>query len=598
MIIKQLKILFDIRERIKILIIFLANIFSTILELIGIGSIPIFALIIVDLDKFILRMSEYISIDFLEGVSNQSITIYAACILGAIFIFKNIFIFYTHFIQASLLKSLRSSTSNKLFKHYITLPYLQIMNKNPATLIKTVETDVSFTYICVQAYLMMFKESLVLLSIFILLFVTDPIISIFSILLIGIPVLIFYLFYRKNLKTKGEIAQKSMDKKMKLINESFGLIKETKIMNRENFFIKYFFKINQKVEELQLFAHMIAISPRLFLEVMALMAVATVCAILIFLGNTPDTILPIITLLSVSVIRLIPSFTTISTSFTNLRYRGPSMRIVISELETYEANKAALEKDLKINKNLDNKNTQLKKSILLEGVSFNYDNREKIAVNNINIDIKKGSIVGIIGKSGSGKSTLVDIILGLIDPKKGNVYIDDKNIDSFKKSWQKQIGYIPQDIYLLDDSIINNIVFGIDESEINENLINDVIKLAQLEKLINSLPNKLETVVGNRGIKLSGGERQRIGIARALYKNPNIMIFDEATSALDIENENMILEEIYENKKEKTILIISHRNNTVKYCDIIYVMEEGKIVDQGSFKKIMEKNHNLRENKF
>ena len=231
-------------------------------------------------------------------------------------------------------------------------------------------------------------------------------------------------------------------------------------------------------------------------------------------------------------------------------------------------------------------------------MSFNYDNREKIAVNNINIDIKKGSIVGIIGKSGSGKSTLVDIILGLIDPKKGNVYIDDKNIDSFKKSWQKQIGYIPQDIYLLDDSIMNNIVFGIDESEINENLINDVIKLAQLEKLINSLPNKLETVVGNRGVKLSGGERQRIGIARALYKNPNIMIFDEATSALDIENENMILEEIYENKKEKTILIISHRNNTVKYCDVIYVMEEGKIVDQGSFKQIMEKNHNLRENKF
>ena len=597
MINRNLKILFGFKDRIKLLMMFIANIFSAIFELIGIGSVPIFAMIIVDVDKFTLKISEYISTDIFEGMPNQSITIYAACIMILIFIFKNILLFFINLTQARLLKNLRSVTSNKLFKYYITLPYLEIMNKNPATLIRTVETDVSFTYICVQAYILLFKESLVLLSIFILLFLVDPIISGFSFLLIGIPVLLFYAYYRSSLKTKGEIFQKSMNQKMKTINQSFGLIKETKIMSREDFFLKYFFKINQKVEELGLFSFMISVSPRLFLEVMALISVASISVILIFLGKSPETILPIISLLSVSVIRFIPSFTTISTSLTNLRFRTPSLNLIANELEKYEAIKSSLEKNLKENQNFKDKNTELKKNILLKGVSFNYESRDKIAVNNVNIDIKKGSIVGIIGKSGSGKSTLVDIILGLLNPKKGNVYIDGKNLNdfNFKKYWQKQIGYIPQDIYLLDDTIRNNIVFGIDERNIDENLINEVIKLAQLEKLVNSLPNKLETIVGNRGVKLSGGERQRIAIARAIYNKPLILILDEATSALDIDNENKILDEIYENKRDKTIIIVSHRNNTVKNCDNIYVMENGRITDNGKFDDVMKKNSFLKE---
>jgi ATP-binding cassette subfamily C protein len=595
MINRNLKILFEFKDRIKLLIMFIANIFSAIFELIGIGSIPIFAMIIVDVDTFMLKISKYVSTDIFEGMSNQTITIYAGSIMILIFILKNVLLFFINLIQARLLKNLRSITSNKLFEYYITLPYLEIMNKNPATLIRTMETDIAFTYMCVQSYIVLFKEFLVLLLIFILLFLVDPIISGFSFLLVGIPVLLFYAYYRSSLKTKGVFLQQSMDQKMKTINQSFGLIKETKIMSREGFFLKYFFKINQKVEELGLFSHMISVSPRLFLEVMALISVASVSIILIYLGRSPETILPIISLLSVSVIRFIPSFTAISTSLTNLRFRTPSLNLITNELKKYEVYKSSFIKNLKENKNFEAKKAELRKNILLKDVSFNYESRDKIAVNNVNIDIKKGSIVGIIGRSGSGKSTLVDIILGLLDPAKGNIYVDDKNLNDFKKSWQKQIGYIPQDIYLLDDTIRNNIVFGIDERNIDENLINEVIKLAQLEKLVNSLPNKLETVVGNRGIKLSGGERQRIAIARAIYNKPLILILDEATSALDIDNENKILDEIYENKKDKTILIISHRNNTVKNCDMIYVMENGRIVDNGKFNDVMKRNSFLKE---
>jgi len=595
MINRNLKILFEFKDRIKLLIMFIANIFSAIFELIGIGSVPIFAMIIVDVDTFMLKISKYVSTDIFEGMSSQTITIYAASIMILIFILKNVLLFFINLIQARLLKNLRSITSNKLFEYYITLPYLEIMNKNPATLIRTMETDIAFTYMCVQSYIVLFKEFLVLLLIFILLFLVDPIISGFSFLLVGIPVFLFYAYYRSSLKTKGVFLQQSMDQKMKTINQSFGLIKETKIMSREGFFLKYFFKINQKVEELGLFSYMISVSPRLFLEVMALISVASVSVILIYLGRSPETILPIISLLSVSVIRFIPSFTAISTSLSNLRFRTPSLNLITNELEKYEVYKSSFRKDLKENQNFEAKKAELRKNILLKDVSFNYESRDKVAVNNVNIDIKKGSIVGIIGRSGSGKSTLVDIILGLLDPTKGNIYVDDKNLNDFKKSWQKQIGYIPQDIYLLDDTIRNNIVFGIDEKNVDENSINEVIKLAQLEKLVNSLPNKLETVVGNRGIKLSGGERQRIAIARAIYNKPLILILDEATSALDIDNENKILDEIYENKKDKTILIISHRNNTVKNCDMIYVMENGRIVDNGKFDDVMKRNSFLKE---
>ena len=209
--------------------------------------------------------------------------------------------------------------------------------------------------------------------------------------------------------------------------------------------------------------------------------------------------------------------------------------------------------------------------------------------------IEKGTSVGIIGRSGSGKSTLVDLILGLLNPNNGKISVDGINIKYNKNLWQKNIGYIPQDIYLLDDTIKNNIVFGIDEEKIDYKLLNESIKTAQLEKFIELSEYKLDTIVGNRGAKISGGEKQRIGIARALYNNPKILIFDEATSALDIDNENKILEEIYDGINDKTLIIISHRNNTVKYCESIYVMEQGEVIDQGSYSKIMERHKYLKD---
>ena len=569
--------------------------FATFFELVSIGSIPAFVMIIVDVDRFISILSPYVPSDFFQGITNQSITIIAASILAIVFLIKNIYLFLIIYFQGKILKDLRFSTSVKLFKYYINLPYIDHLSKNPAILIRTIESDVALAYTYIVSNITLIRESVILISLFILLLVADPLISSFSLLFLGLPILIFYMFYRRTLKSKGAHLQELIGKKFKTINQSLGLIKETKLLNRENFFFSSFFDVTNKAEKINFFSYIMTSTPRLFLEVIALSAVVIVCALLVFIGRPPDAILPIVSLFAISAVRLIPGLNIITSSLTTIRFRKPSFDLIVEEIKKLNSST-----DIKNFKNTENKNNnkiEFKTEILLKDLSFNYKAENKIAINNISMNIKKGTRVGIIGRSGSGKSTLVDIILGLLEPEKGEILVDGTNISKNKRSWQSYIGYIPQDIYLLDDTIKNNITFGIDKKNINEKLLKDSIKIAQLEKFVETSKNKLDTVVGNRGIKISGGEKQRIGIARALYNNPKILIFDEATSALDIDNENKILDEIYEGIGDKTLIIISHRNNTVKYCDLIYVMEQGKIIDQGSYKGIMEKHNYLKENK-
>ena len=325
----------------------------------------------------------------------------------------------------------------------------------------------------------------------------------------------------------------------------------------------------------------------------ALISVTSVAVLLTILERPSETIIPIISLLAVSAIRLIPGLNLITSSLTTKRLLQEPFDIIVEIVK-----KLNLFNEENLNNNFESNQNRSKKfgnNIKFRDVSYNYPGSKNKAVKDINIEISKGTSVGIIGRSGVGKSTLVDIILGLLKPKSGEIIIDGENVDKEKNIWHTQIGYVPQNIYILDDTIKKNIIFGINEEDVDDNLLSEVIEMAQLKSLVSSLPDNINSLVGNGGAKLSGGERQRIGIARALYNKPDIMVLDEATSSLDMDNENKILSEIYQNKKDKTLIIISHRNNTVKYCDSIYVMENGKVIDDGSFQKIMKKYSYLSE---
>lgn len=591
--IKKLNILFTKKQINKLYLILFASIFATFFEVIGIGSIPVFAMLIIDVESFINNLSLYISVDFLNEIDRNNLKITGASLLVSIFIFKNLYLFLLLFFQGKLLKELRSSTSNKLYQYYIFLPYIQHLNRNPSLLIRSITTDIGMAFVYIQSYIMLIRESLILVALVIFLIVVDPLISFFSLFFLGGSVLLFYYFYKKKLEAKGKNLQIFLGDEIKTVNQSLGAIKETKLLNKEYYFLSYFKKLVQSKESLTFFSYIISASPRLFLEVVALFSVAMISAFLIFFGKTSETILPLISLFAVSAVRFIPALNVITSSLTTIRFREPFFDLVVKEIKNFGSSPALLKKDISaLNYK---KNFKLNNSILVKDVSFDYEAGGRTTLQNINLQIKQGTSVGIIGKSGSGKSTLVDIILGLLEPKKGGVYFDNKNIKNELTLWQKQIGYVPQDIYLLDDTIKNNITFGLKEDEIDEKLLLQTLKIAQLKDFVNLLPNAINTFVGNRGVKLSGGERQRIGIARALYNLPKIMVFDEATSSLDIDNENKILNEIYENRDDKTLIIISHRNNTVKYCDLIYVLENGRLIGQGSFNEIMNKYSYLKE---
>ena len=591
--IEKLNILFTKKQLFKLYLVLLASIFATFFEVIGIGSIPVFAMLITDVEGLINNISQYISIDFINEIDRKTLQITAACLLVLIFLFKNLFLFLLLFLQGKLLKELRSATSNKLYHYYIYMPYIKHLNHNPSILIRSVTSDIKAAFVFIQSYIMMIRESLILAALFIFLVVVDPLISFFLLFFLGIPVISFYNFYKKILKSKGKYLQTLLGDEIKTVNQSLGAIKETKLFNKEYHFLSYFKNLVQKKENLSFFAYLISGSPRLFLEVMALFSVALISAFLILFGKTPEAILPLISLFAVSAVRFIPALNVITASLTTIRFLQPSFDLVTKEIKKLKSSSILFKRDTTTQ--IEAKNFKLNDAIIMKDISFDYEEGMRATLRNINLQVKKGKSVGIIGKSGSGKSTLVDIMLGLLEPQKGGVYFDDKNIKNELSLWQKQIGYIPQDIYLLDDSIKKNITFGLKDDEIDEKLLLQTLKIAQLKDFVDTLPDAINTFVGNRGVKLSGGERQRIGIARAMYNLPKIMVFDEATSSLDIENENKILDEIYENRDDKTLIIISHRNNTVKYCDLIYVLEDGKLIDQGSFKEIFNKYGYLKE---
>jgi ABC-type multidrug transport system fused ATPase/permease subunit len=315
-----------------------------------------------------------------------------------------------------------------------------------------------------------------------------------------------------------------------------------------------------------------------------------IIVIIYYLVQTNNFInaLPLISLYAFAGYRVLPALQKIYNSITLLRFMGPALDNLLQELKINQ-----LKMTLKKGGSLP-----FKKSIRLKNIYYNYPNTKKLALKNINLEIFAHTTVGLVGTTGSGKTTIVDIILGLLDPQKGTLEIDGKIINNEnKKSWQQTIGYVPQHIYLFDDTISSNIAFGINKENINQKSIERAAKVANLhEFIINDLPLGYKTIIGERGIRLSGGQRQRIGLARALYHNPKVLVLDEATSAMDNVTENSIMKEIYKLRKDTTIILIAHRLTTVKDCDVIFLLDKGKLKNQGTFQELIKRSKLFSKN--
>ena len=558
--IKKLKIILP--KNLIISLYFLTFFFfiSIILEMLSIGIIiPFLGVLSGNSSSLILKeFSNYIGIFFGNKYGLINILLF---LIFVIFTLKTIFLTTFSFLQNKIVTNVRLFVTNKLYEVYLFQSYNFFLNRSSSVLIRNIsETDLIAKY--VKNLALLINEILVFTSITILLLIVAPIPTISIICIIGSASLFIFKFSKKNLYFLGKNRIFFFARRLKSLQDTFGLIKEIKIYNRsENY--KYIFNYNNKeIVKSDFMQSFIDSLPRYLLEWMIIIASLILCSALLFLGKELSFIITILGLYALSAYRILPSIIRITNSFQFIEYNRPSFDLIFNELQ---------KKYIQDPKTFTYSKTDIYKSIVIKDLYFSHSSIDKKILNNINLKINFGETIGIIGESGIGKTTIINLILGLIKPTSGKILIDNKK-DIFENinQWQNSIGYVPQNIYLSDDTLKQNIAFGIPGNRINMTLLKKSIVQSNLSKFIKNSRLGVDTPIGEFGSKISGGQKQRIGIARALYNDPKILILDESTSSLDIQTEKRIIEEIRLLKNKKTVIIISHRLSSLKYCDSIY----------------------------
>ena len=481
------------------------------------------------------------------------------------------------------------SIGKRLIEGYLHQPYTWFIDQYSSKLGKNILSEVSQVVGgIIMPFITIITQGAVILALLILILIIDTKLAIYSTLTLSLIYGTIYFLIKNYLYRKGAERLKANEVRFSAVSEAFNAIKEIKIFGIENYFINKFDKSAKLYANNLSLIKIIGQLPRYAIEGIAFGALIFLVFILMEKDKVFSDIAPIIALYAFAGYRLMPALQQIYSSFSQLRFSHSTLDILYNDLN--------LIKNLNVPEN--NKTINLKKTILLKNVSYSYPYAESLTLKNIDLSIPALSKVGIVGKTGSGKTTIVDIIMGLLDHKQGNLKIDDKIITvENKRSWQKNIGYVPQQIYLSDNSIKSNIAFGIDQNKIDQSAVESAAKIANLHNfVINELSDGYETLVGEKGVKLSGGQRQRIVIARALYHKPELLILDEATSALDNMTEKAVLDAINNLNKKITIIIIAHRLNTVKNCDKIFLIEKGQLKAQGTFKEVLD-NESFMYNK-
>lgn len=493
----------------------------------------------------------------------------------------------TNYAQLRFTFMRQHSLGKRMIEGYLHQPFSWFLNRHSADLGKNLLSEVSQVISKgINPSLNIIQQTLITLLIFVILILVNFKITLIVSISLGLAYGIIYSFTRNYAKKIGEVRLKASELIFINITEAFGGIKEIKVNGSEKNFVNKYIDPSLKLAKSQALSGLISILPRSALE--AITFGGSILLILYFISQSGNfnEIIPITSLYIFAAYRLMPALQGIYNSANQLRYVKPALDALYEDLKNLKS----------IIPPKDEKKLQLKKNINLKNIIYQYPDSEKIVLNNLNLNIPASSKVGIVGATGSGKTTIVDIILGLLELQKGCLEVDGKLIKkSNLRSWQNSIGYVPQNIFLTDDTISANIAFGVENNKVNQKNVEKAAKIASLhEFVVNELPNKYQTYIGEKGIRLSGGQRQRIGIARALYNNPKLLILDEATSSLDNLTERQVMDAVYNMDKDLTVIIIAHRLSTVKECDNIIVLENGELKNQGTFQALSESSNYFR----
>lgn len=571
---KKLNYILDKRQKINIVVLAVMIFIGGILETLSISAMLPVVWVIIDAES--VQQNKYCqwAMNFLHLQDMHEFIITLLALLMIMYLLKNAYLLWLTSEQNRFISGNRNKIISQVLREFLNRPYEFYLDADIPTVFRLTDSDIPNVFSILMALISLASETVVFVLICGVLVATDWRLVLFLVIISGIVTIVMFKVLKPRLNKLGTTNQAIQSRIAKWRIQAIYGIKDVKVLHRESFFAdnyesngKIGARLNQKYA-------VINAMPRLLIESIFMVSILGYLIVCVAAGDDMKQMIPTLTAFGLAAVRLMPCVNRINTYLTDISYFRPCLDYVYENMNINEISKKTNQTLLPVD---ETKTMQLKNRIELKNIVYAYPNTDTLIFDHADMTVPCGKSIGIMGPSGAGKSTIVDILLGLLKVHEGQILCDGDNVFENYPAWLAQIGYIPQSIYLVDEPIRNNIAFGIADDEIDDNRIWQVLEEAQLKEFIQTLPEGLDTTIGDRGVRLSGGQRQRLGIARALYHNPEILVFDEATSALDNETEAAVMEAINSFHGKKTMVIIAHRLNTIEKCDIIYKVEGGKI---------------------
>ena len=583
-VVRKVLAFFDRRQRIHAGGLLILMVVNGGLEMVGIGLI--FPIITVISDPQYVEKAGYLNRAYLmSGTEDVTEFLFYLCaILIAVFILKNLFQLFVHYRLSKFVWSNRARLAGDFVGNYLRLPFSFLALRNSATMVRNVTVSITALFgSVVKPLLQLFGEIVVVCTILILLLTIAPLATIAAVTILGVALFVVQKILRPRFLYWGQSCNDTYEKMIRLVGQTLSGVKEIRVLGRESFFDSAFRRlvsVNSRSSQ----RYTVAVElPRMFFETVFVVGLFTALMIMLRLNGLSSDVIPVFGLFGMATVRLLPSFNRITLYLSNLRFTRAVLDDLYDDFQMFQVT-------TKQDATAEDDEISFERDVVFQDVSYVFPTAASPSLEDVSLTIGRGETIGFVGPSGAGKTTLINLLLGLLTPTSGRILVDGKPIVGCRRSWQNKLGLIPQDVFMLDDSFKRNIALGLPDSQIDEDKMRDAINLAQLDGLLAKLPDGLNSPVGERGVRLSGGERQRLAIARALYHDAEVLVMDEATSALDAETETAIIQAINHLKGSRTIITIAHRLSTVRDCDRIYFMVDGRIQDSGSFFELAQRN--------
>ncbi len=568
--IQKIRMIFNRTQKIKFIALFCMLFVGSVLELMGVSLILPFVQLVMDTDGTDNALFQWFG-RLVGAESQRELLIWLGLLLIAVYLIKNTYLLFAKYVQLRFVFNNRLELSGRLMRNYMKKPYPFHLEKNSSEILRSVTSDVNNLYELVMDVIDLVSNLLIIAMLAVYLLYTDVVITLVVAALLGLCSYFYFAIMRKRTVDYGKQNQIYNGKMIQAVNQALGGIKEIKVLARENYFVRAYEENGKYYASSLKKSQFYRNAPKYLIETVCVCGVLATILIKLQMGADVQELVPQLSVFAMAAFRLLPSVNQVNNLLNGILFLKPSIDRIYEDLQEAGAKKNERPPER------DYRRLPAADAVRFEHVTFRYPGTEKEILSDLSVELPLKKSIGFVGSSGAGKTTFMDLLLGLLSPDQGRICYGDSDIRDYPDAWGHKLGYIPQSIYLADDTIRRNVAFGIPDSEISEEQVRRALEEAQLLEFADGLEEGLDTMVGESGVRLSGGQRQRIGIARALYQQPEILVLDEATSALDTETEQAVMEAVERFRGRCTLLMIAHRTSTLENCDQIYRLEDGKL---------------------